>query len=87
MVETCFVIDDNMVEWDPEKKQFVIYHDESENDDEFKYPYVPFFSEGIPHGKYKMSAVFLDSESYQKPLVSNSQELVFPLKKIIIDKK
>lgn len=82
-----FVIDDNRVEWDPEKKQFFIYHDESESDDEIKYPYVPFFPEGIPHGKYKMSAVFLDSESCQKPLVSNSQELVFPLKKVIIDKK
>ncbi|MEQ7799784.1 hypothetical protein ABDJ41_08205 [Pedobacter sp. ASV1-7] len=32
--------------------------------------------------KYKMSAVFMDIESHQKPLVSNTQELKFPLKNL-----
>jgi len=81
------VIDDNMVQWDGEKKQFVIFHDKSEHDDLDEYSYVPFFPDGLSAGKYKISAVFVDSESQQKPLVSNKQELKFPLKKISIDKK
>ncbi|RZJ91104.1 MAG: hypothetical protein EOO20_06145 [Chryseobacterium sp.] len=81
------VIDDNMVQWDAEKKQFVIFHDKSENDNVDEYPYVPFLPDGLSAGKYKISAVFMDSESQQKPLVSNRQELKFPLKKVSIDKK
>lgn len=81
------VIDDNMVQWDIEKKQFVIFHDKSENDGVDEYPYVPFFPDGLSAGKYKMSAVFMDSESHQKPLVSNMQELIFPFKKVAINQK
>ena len=81
------VLDDNMVQWDDKKKQFVIFHDKSDNDDVDEYPYVPFFPKGLSAGKYKISAVFMDSESRPKPLVSNIQELQFPLKKVPIDQK
>lgn len=80
------VIDDNAVQYDVEKKQFVIFHDKSENDDVDEYSYIPFFPESLSAGKYKISAVFLDNESHQQPLVSNMQELKFPLKKVAIDK-
>ena len=81
------VLDDNMVQWDAKKKQFVIFHDKREKDDVDEYAYAPFFPDGLSAGKYKISAVFMDSESQQKPLVSNRQELKFPLKKVSIDKK
>lgn len=75
------VLDDNMVQWDVEKKQFVIFHDKSENEDVDEYPYVPFFPDGLSAGIYKISAVFMDRESHLKPLVSNMQQLKLPLKK------
>lgn len=81
------VLDDNMVQWDAEKKQFVIFHDKSKHNDMDEYSYVSFFPDDLSAGKYKISAVFMDSESQQKPLVSNKQELKFPLKKVLIDKK
>jgi len=81
------VIDDNAVQWDVKKNQFVIFHDKSEDDDVDAYPYVPFFPNHLPAGKYKISAVFMDTESHQTPLVSNIQELKFPLKKVSINEK
>ncbi|EDM34224.1 hypothetical protein PBAL39_17354 [Pedobacter sp. BAL39] len=88
--ETSFkpgaVLDDNAVQWDAEKAQFVIYHNDNEEEEEVSdYPYLPFFPEGLPAGKYKMSAVFIDGELSMPPVVSNPQELKFPLTKISIE--
>jgi len=82
------VLDDNAVQWDAEKAQFVIYHNDNEQEDEAgDYPYLPFFPEGLPAGKYKMSAVFIDRELSMPPIVSNPQELRFPLTKISIEER
>jgi len=58
----------------------VIFHDKSEHKNVDEHSYRPFFPNGPSAGKYKISAIFMVSESHLKQLVSNMQELKFPLK-------
>ena len=57
-----------------------IFHDKSEHKDVDEYSYRPFFPNGSSAGKHKISAVFMDSESHLKQLISNIQEPKLPLK-------
>lgn len=73
------MLDDNFVEWDEEKQQYVIFHSAGEP---LGARYPRFLPDGIPDGKYKMYAVLYDwtSGNFQ-PLLSNPQEVVLPLPK------